>query len=309
MTIIFTVLLAFVTFFGLTPLMPKVVHLDSSVARKIVFNNHLPEAAPNIQIPKKQTTAALPALTAPVFFLFDPKSQTILAEQNSEKIWPMASLTKLMTGFVALDFYPQWDNIVALKERWFRFGGFEYWHPGDQATVRDLFNMSLAVSSNTATMGLVEQSQIPQDEFIRRMNDKALKLQMYHTHFSEPTGLDPANVSTAREYANLVRVALDREEIRRAVALRSYELGVPVGQRRTVKVTDALMVKGLDNPAYNLVGGKTGYLEESLYNMAALAQYDDHELVVVVFGSKTSIDRFNDVKKLIQWGFDNFKWQ
>lgn len=309
MNTILTVLLAAVTFFGVAPVYQKIFNPTERLATKLVFKNRLPEASSNIKIPKKYTTAPIPAISAPIFFLFDPKSKTILAEQESEKVWPIASLTKLMTALVSLDFYPQWDKAVQMKERWFRFGGFEYWRVGDEATVRDLFNMSLAASSNTATIGLAEQSELPQDEFIRRMNDKALKLQMYHTHFSETTGLEPSNVSTAREYANLVRVALEREEIRRAVSLKSYELGVPTGPHRAVKVTNALLTRGLDNPAYQLIGGKTGYLEESLYNMATLAEHENQELVVVVFGAKTSEERFNDVKKLIQWGFDNFKWQ
>ncbi len=309
MSIILSALLALVSFFGIKPAILQKFHFSQSPATELAFTAQLKPAAPRLLLPKKHSEAPVPPLTAQAFFVFDPATQTILAEQNSEKEWPIASLTKLMSALVTLDFYPKWSEVVTMKERWFRIGGFEYWRPGNQATVRDLFMMSLAASSNTATMGLVEQTGLPQDEFVKRMNDKALKLEMYHTHFAEPTGLDPTNVSTAREYANLVRLALSRDEIREAVLAQNYELGSVVGAKRTVQVTDRLLGSGLDNSNYHLLGGKTGYLEESLYNMAAIASNGEHELVVVVFGSKTSNDRFSDVKKLFQWGFDNFTWE
>ena len=309
MSIVFSAVLVLVSFFGFLPTLKEKIHFGKSPVAKLVFTAQLKEAAPRLVIPKKKNEVAMPSLTAQSFFVFDPDSQTILAEQNSEKEWPIASLTKLMSALVALDFYPKWETVVAMRERWFRVGGFEFWRPGDQATVRDLFMMSLAASSNTATMGMVEQTGLPQDEFVKRMNDKALKLQMYHTHFSEPTGLEPTNVSTAREFANLVRLALERLEIREALLVRSYELGSVVGAKRSIKVTDKLLAMGLDNLDYHLLGGKTGYLEESLYNMASIAEYDGHKLVVVVLGSKTSDERFADVKKLFQFGFDNFTWQ
>ncbi len=309
MSIVLSAVLVLVSFFGFLPTLKEKINFGKSPVAKLVFTAQLKEAAPRLFLPKKKNEAVAPSVTAQSFFVFDPDSQTILAEQNSEKEWPIASLTKLMSALVSLDFYPKWETVVTMRERWFRVGGFEYWRPGDQASVRDLFMMSLAASSNTATMGMVEQTGLPQDEFVKRMNDKALKLQMYHTHFSEPTGLEPTNISTAREFANLVRLALERSEIREALLVRSYELGSMVGKKRNVRVTDKLLSMGLDNPDYHLLGGKTGYLEESLYNMASIAEYDGHKLVVVVFGSKTSDERFADVKKLFQWGFDNFKWE
>lgn len=309
MSLILSALLVVISLLGIAPTLKDKIHFGKPSVTDFAFTAQLKEAAPRLVLPKKQTEAPVPAVSAKGFFIFDPASQTILAEQNSEKEWSIASLTKLMSALVVLDFYPKWNDVITLRERWFRIGGFEYWRPGDKATIRDLFMMGLAASSNTAMMGLVEQTGLPQDEFVKRMNDKALKLQMYHTHFAEPTGLDPTNVSTAREFANLVRTALERSEIREAVLAQSYELGSVAGTKRSVKVTDRLLATGLDNPEYHLLGGKTGYLEESLYNMAAIAEHDGHELVVVVFGSATSEARFNDVKKLFQFGFDNFVWQ
>src|SRR3989344_8629495 len=98
MSIVLSAVLVLVSFFGFLPTLKEKINFGKSPVAKLVFTAQLKEAAPRLVIPKKNTDVPLPSLTAQAFFVLDPTSQTILAEQNSETEWPIASLTKLMSA-------------------------------------------------------------------------------------------------------------------------------------------------------------------------------------------------------------------
>ncbi|MBI3626572.1 D-alanyl-D-alanine carboxypeptidase, partial [Candidatus Uhrbacteria bacterium] len=56
------------------------------------------------------------------------------------------------------------------------------------------------------------------------------------------------------------------------------------------------------------VGGKTGFIDESGYNLAVEVKNEDKQVMAVVLGSKTSDDRFREVKNLVHWAFENYDW-
>lgn len=228
--------------------------------------------------------------------ILDATTGTHVLAYNAEEAWPIASLTKLMTALVVLDLEPQWDRNVTYQAADNREGARLIIRPGDQVTVQDLFNTMLLGSANNATITLARSTGLPLEQFVARMNEKAKAFGLTHTTFTEPTGLDLGNVSTAEEYAELAKQAFGHPVIRRVTTRRVYSFRTAkyrVAHR--IKNSNALLTSGL-----TVLGGKTGYLEESGYSMVLKTQAGAHEYITVVLGNPSSWGRFAEAKWLAQ---------
>ena len=116
--------------------------------------------------------------TARSAFVADWDTGNVLYEKNPDQPLPVASITKLMTALVTLDAKPNWDAVVQVLPTDEPPGGVPYLIPGEHVTVRDLFNLSLVASSNGATEALSRSVGMTPDEFVTKMNEKALALGM-----------------------------------------------------------------------------------------------------------------------------------
>ncbi len=221
--------------------------------------------------------------------------------------WPMASVTKLLSALVLLDVPLNFasttsaaidgepDNDVAA---------------GAVYRVEDLWNAALISSSNRAVVSLVDATGLSREEFVQRMNQKALELGMTGTKVSEPTGLDPRNRSTAADIAVLLAEALRKPAILKAVRATTYDLAAVSGQyRKQIKTTDWLLSGTIANFGLELVGGKTGYIPESGYNFAAETVSSTHRVVVVVLGADSIDARFTEARRAAEWAYQNFTWK
>ena len=137
-------------------------------------------------------------------FVMDEDTENQLFAFNESEVRSIGSLTKLMTALVFLDTAPQWDKTVTIEAADGSQGRLNVVE-GEQVAVMDLFNVSLVSSSNNATMALARSTGLPLEEFVKKMNKKAADLGLKQTKFIEPTGLDQANQSTAREIARLLK--------------------------------------------------------------------------------------------------------
>lgn len=250
-------------------------------------------------------------ISAPYAVIIDSESSKILFEKEKNLQTPLASITKLMSAMVFLENNPGWDISVIVQKDDIRDGGVIALAPGDTISVRDLFNLSLITSSNEATNALARSSGLSMDEFVKKMNQKAKALGLEFTYFIEPTGLEPANISTAFETAVMARQAFKQKEIRDAVVIQSFTAKLLNSKKRIVgKSTDKLLDSFINNKEFNysIVGAKTGYIKESSYNFAAEVEKDGHRIMVVVLGSASDDDRWKDSKGLVDWAFTNFYW-
>jgi D-alanyl-D-alanine carboxypeptidase len=170
--------------------------------------------------------------------------------------------------------------------------------------------MMLVGSVNNAAMALARSTGLTNEAFIAKMNVKAGELGLKNTIFSDPTGLLPENQSTARDVAKLLAKAMESEEIKKAVVQKRYIFS-PVGSRKTyyVKSTNELLWSFINEAPYTFIGGKTGYIEESGYNLAVEVERGGHRVVIVVLGSASAEDRFKEIKGLADWTFENYQWK
>lgn len=244
-------------------------------------------------------------VTANSAMVIDQASGAVLWQKNPDQVQPIASLTKLMSALVWLDNNPGWATEVTVLASDLRSGGRAYIYAGEKLTARDLFNLSLIPSSNSAIMALARSTGLTTQEFTAKMNERAASLNMTSTKFTEPTGLAPENMSSAADLLKLAQAAFEREEIRSATVREEYTFQVLNNNRsETVKNTDKLL-----NGYLRINAGKTGSLDESGYCLTSeVIGPAGQKVLIVVLGSLSDADRFQDLKALAQWAFDNYSW-
>lgn len=270
----------------------------------------LPRAEPQPPQKKEESKSLGIETTARAAIVFDEASGTILFDKNSREKLSLASLTKLMTALVILDEKPEWDKTIKLTHADNRDGGIVYARPPEEVTLENLFKMMLVGSVNNAAVAIVRSTDLTEEAFVAKMNNKAKELGMNNTVFVDPTGLLPENHSTARDIAKLLANALDHEEIREAVIQKKYIFSPKKSSKvYYVKSTNELLWSFLNEEPYTFIGGKTGYIEESGYNLAVEAERTGHKIIVVVLGSSSAEERFKEIKGLADWTFENYSWQ
>ncbi len=233
------------------------------------------------------------------FFLFAEKA---------DEPQPIASITKLMTALVFLDNNPGWENHYTITKADKIEGGRLNLFLGDEVTVKDLFYTSLVASDNGATMALVHASGLSEEEFLKKMNEKAAALGLKNTSFQDPIGLSDYNLSTAREVALLAQAAFKKPEISGATTKAEYLFKTLNGRDKKIESTDYLL-SDPGQESLSVLGGKTGYTEKAGYCFVGWLKNDTgREVISAVLNSQNKNGRFKDSKSLANWVFANYNW-
>lgn len=242
----------------------------------------------------------------------DVKSGKVLYKRNQDDLRSIGSITKLMSALVFLEHNPGWDNDFSIKDSDRRSGNIIYINIGEILTIKDLFYEGLVVSDNDAIMALVRSTGMSESDFVKEMNQKAQQMGLNNTHFADPSGLDAGNKSTAGDLARFLNLALENPVIAKVTNMSDYQFDVNwesngKAKTRTVKVknTDLLLKSYL-----NVLGGKTGHVEEAGYCVVTKIKGNGgQEIIIVILGSDSNFDRFQDVKAIADWVFANYQWQ
>lgn len=258
--------------------------------------------------PQKLKNGTKPVLNSGSYFVYNPASEYVFMEKDSKNVQAIASITKLMTALVFLDLNPGWESIYEIKREDRAEGGRIYLYLGDKVRIFDLFNLSLTASGNTETMALVNSTGKTKDEFVKKMNEKALSLGLLDTSFVDPTGLSHLNVSTARDLAVLVELAVSNDDIRNALQKEDYSFMTVDGVIKNAYSTDELL-SVYPKDKINLLGGKTGFIDAAGYCFAGVFEDNEGKLVVsVVLGTNSPSARFEETDKAVSWIYSNFIW-
>ncbi|GEM_PF-687558 len=239
--------------------------------------------------------AAMPARAVGVS---DGKGSFLFTKNAYEQL-SLASLTKLMTVLVFLDKNPGWQKTVQIGAEDDAEPAKVAFQVGDKVYVKDLFYATLIGSKNNAAKALARSTGLSQEEFIKKMNEKAKILGLSQTMFVDVTGLDAGNRSTIEDFLIVSRTAFGNLNIAKAASMKTYTLHI-IGTKRqeTVKTTNFLLAD-TDFSAM----GKTGYTEESGYNFATRVKNKNQEILVVVFGATSGEKREEITEQLIRFGF------
>lgn len=244
--------------------------------------------------------AAGPAL------LFEAQSGKILYAEDADNLWHPASLTKIMTAYVAFEAIRDGklsldDKLVtselANKEPPSKIG----LPVGAEMSVDLALKALIVKSANDVAIMLAEKIGGNVEGFVDRMNATAQRLGMQRTRFVNPNGL-PAEgqVTTARDLAKLSRAVMrDFPQYAELWALSDFQ----IGKRRLASHNTLLKsLEGAD-------GLKTGFICDSGFNVVASATRDGTRLMAVVLGEQTSQGRSLRASSLLEHGFQHAGWK
>lgn len=264
-----------------------------------------PTAASALSMPTTgNELAEMFGVAAPSYIVADANTGQALISKNAGQPHPPASLTKLVTALVVLDTKPKLSKTVAMSRADQIAGGCGAGgvcikaKPGVKFSVDGLFHALLLPSANNAANALARSTGLAPGEFTARMNQKAFELGALSSSFNEPTGLDPANTITASDYTKILKAAFSNAYLRKVAGLQNYYLRSANNSRynQSIKNNDKL----LGDADINVLGAKTGYINESMYNFGCLIRLaGGRELAVVVLGEDHLYTAFAETKRLV----------
>jgi serine-type D-Ala-D-Ala carboxypeptidase (penicillin-binding protein 5/6) len=259
-----------------------------------------------LEMPSSAINPEISGLTAKSYVVVEEANGNIILAKDENMQWTPASLTKLVTAMVVLDYSPKLSKTIAMSKIDEVGGGRLAVVAGEKYKQKDLFYASLVASANNATVALARSTGLTLEQFVEKMNQKALSLGAENTYFLEPAGMSEKNTSTALDYVKIAKKAFSIPAISEAVAKKTYSFRSLSGKKllHNIKTTNKL----LGDTQLKVLAGKTGYLEESMRNFVARVETSEgKKFLVVVFGSKNSSTQFAETKELALYAFAQLK--
>src|SRR5262249_17948439 len=155
----------------------------------------------------------VPDLRAAAAIIYDPETNQVLWEENSQSQRSIASITKVMTATVFLENNPDLSQPVSMAKSDVFQASTTHLHSYDKVTAHDLLHLLLIASDNAAARALARVSPYGPEGFVQRMNEKAQELGLQSTHYADPSGLLSDNMSSAYDMARLITYASQDERI------------------------------------------------------------------------------------------------
>ena len=257
----------------------------------------------------EQVIPSAPQLAAKSYVLLDAASGKVLVENNGDQRLPPASLTKLMTAYIATleirNGKIGTQDMVPVSEHAWRTGGAAsggstmFLPLNSQASVDDLLHGVIIQSGNDASIALAEYIAGSEDAFADMMNETAARLGMSNSHFMNATGLPHAeHYSSAHDMAILARAIINEDQEHYAIYAQKEFLwnNIKQGNRNLLLWRD----KTVD-------GLKTGHTAEAGYCLVASAVRDGARMITSVFGTVSESARAAETQKLLTYGFRFFE--
>ncbi len=254
--------------------------------------------AGNAQIPP-------PTVAAKAWLLLDMSSGQLIASQAPNERFEPASLTKLMTAYIAFAAIKnkQLSLTQALpvsEKAWRAQGSRMFIDPKNPVTVEELLRGMIVQSGNDACIALAEAIAGSEESFAQLMNKEAARLGMKNTHFTNSSGLpDPQHYSSAGDLA-LLASALIRdfpEFYAQLYSMKEYRYNNITQHNRN-------RLLWLDP---NVDGVKTGYTDNAGYCLIASAKRGPRRLLSVVLGTASDSVRAQESLKLLNYGFQFYE--
>jgi D-alanyl-D-alanine carboxypeptidase len=243
--------------------------------------------------------AGAPPVRGTAYLVEDARTGEVLASSNAHERLPIASLTKLMTVLLTLEYHKLTD-VVTVDPRAAAIGESTIdLRAGEQITVRDLIKGALIQSANDAADALALSIAPDFTAFARLMNEKAAQLGLHDTHFVRPDGLDaPNHYSSAADITRLAQILMHTRFVRQTVDERTDT----ISGGRTLHTWDDLLSQF---PA--TIGVKTGHTSAAGWCQVAAARGRGVTIYATLLGSPARAERNVDLQSLLIWGLGQFR--
>ncbi|MDD3352698.1 D-alanyl-D-alanine carboxypeptidase family protein [Zoogloea sp.] len=241
-----------------------------------------------------------PTVAARAWLLLDVNSGQILTTANPDQRIEPASLTKLMTAYLAFSAVKNktitLDQVVPVSPRAWKVPGSKMFiEPNMPVTVEQLLHGMIIQSGNDACVALAELIAGSEENFAQLMNREAKRLGLRNTHFENATGLPhPSHLTTVNDLATLASAIIrDFPEFYPIYSIKEYSYN-------KIKQPNRNRLLFID-PTVD--GVKTGHTDSAGYCLIASAQRNERRLVSVVVGTTSDSVRAQESQKLLNWGY------
>ena len=245
-----------------------------------------------------------PNLNVKAYVLMDFDSKMILASSNEDLMLPPASITKMMTAYVAFTELKEknisMDEEILVSEKAWKTGGSKMFiEVGKKVKVRDIRQGVITVSGNDASVALAEHISGDEKTFTTYMNQMATNLGLTNTNYSNSTGLPNDSLYTTAKDISLLSRALISE------FPKLYELySTKSFQFNEIKQYSRNKLLFIDD---NVDGIKTGFTKAAGYCLASSAKRGSRRLIAVVMGAPNPEVRIQASRTLLEYGFRFFE--
>ncbi|MFT0800383.1 D-alanyl-D-alanine carboxypeptidase family protein [Bacillus swezeyi] len=257
------------------------------------------------QSEKKSSELAHEAKSA---VLIERDTGKVMYDKNSHEKLPPASMTKVMTMLLIMEALDkgkiQMKDKVRTSEYAASMGGSQiFLEPGEEMTVEEMLKGIAIGSGNDASVAMAEHIAGSEEEFVKRMNEKAAELGLKDTSFKNTTGLpEEGHYSTAYDMAHMAKELLKYERITKFTGTYEDYLRENTDKKFWLVNTNRLIkfYPGVD-------GVKTGFTNEAKYCLTASAKKGNMRVIAVVFGASTPKERNTQITKMLDYAFSQYE--
>ena len=252
------------------------------------------------------------SLDAESVVLMDAESGAVLYQKNMNDQHYPASITKIMTVYLAVS-QGQKEQVLTASDTAIdqidRQSSHIWLDYGEEIRLIDACYATMMASANDTSNVLAEAISGSQQEFAELMNQTAQQAGALNTHFTNAHGLpDENHYTTAYDMAMITRMAMKNEDFRDIFGAVKYSME-PTNKQEEVRYFasgNEMLKKGeFFYPQAN--GGKIGWTQDAGYTMVTTAVQDDVELIAVVMKNSRKEARYTDTKALFDYGFANYR--
>lgn len=293
------------------PLYARVSTSASSSTIEETYETVIGETGKMITTPEEKTTYLGKKFDTNIdaYLVADYKTGKILAGKNIDVVRPIASFTKVMTGYRLIK-----EGLNLSKSSTFKNSDKAVYHKfrivvGEKIKNSDLLKSMLVSSVNTAAKILADQLGTEQ-KFVKNMNTQVKTWGLKHTAFKDSYGYDLGNISTAREFLTIFNKALGYKTLLTTMGLEDYSYSEVLdkdGKPRHFDTNSNLLVSKTDL-SFNILAGKTGYLDEAGAGLTMLVERpkDKKKFVIITMGNPDYTHRFDEPENLTEWALTSF---
>ncbi|WCK55738.1 D-alanyl-D-alanine carboxypeptidase [Aneurinibacillus sp. Ricciae_BoGa-3] len=234
--------------------------------------------------------------------LIDMNSGDVLFSKNSDKMQYPASITKIVTGILAIENGHLNDIVTVSKNARDVEGTRIYLAEGEQKPMIDLLYGMLMNSGNDAAIAIAEHMDGSVEAFSRRMNDFVKKIGATHTHFVNPDGLyDKQHYTTAADMAKIAAYAMQNPIFSRIVATKEKPWNGTEWKSKLENHNKLLTTYSGAN------GVKNGFTTQAKFTLVESAKRNGMDLIAVLMKADTDREINQDAERLLDFGFAHFK--
>ena len=245
-----------------------------------------------------------PSLNATNYILVDSISGRVLAEKGADERIEPASITKIMTGYVAVDqadkgFVSLSDEVLISENCWRKQGSKMFIREGTRVLLSDLMKGMVIQSGNDASCAIAEHVAASEEGFVQLMNLYAREMGLKNTQFKNESGWpDPEHFSSARDLAILSTNLINKFPDHYSLYKEKYFTFNEIKQRNR----NSLLWQ--DD---SIDGIKTGHTQSAGYCLVSSGVRNETRLIAVTIRSSSEKVRLTDNRRLLDYGFRYFR--